>query len=362
MGGDPLDPAYLVPQPDPLPAPGGLFYALLVITFILHLLVANVMLGGGMIALVNHLRKRGRDTAVLFGKELAGKIPLSIALTINLGIPPLLFLQVLYGHFIYVGAVLTAVYWLSIFVLVILAYYSAYLYDFRFAGPGAVWMIGLSVVLLLIVGFFFTNHMVIMADPGAWRLYFDRPGGRIIHLGDPTLIPRYLHFVLSSAAIGGLLMGIWGWMRTRKGDPAGEGYLTRGLQSFGIVTGFQFIVGALYLGALPNQVLAKAAFEGRMALPLFVISIGAALGSILFSFNRMVWHTAASGVLTVILMVLFRYAIQDAYLGPYLSKASPDVAVQYGPALLFLVAVIIGGAVVAYLIRLTLRAGREIQS
>jgi len=42
-----MDPSRLIPYPDILPAPWWLFYILLVATFTLHLIMANVMLGGG---------------------------------------------------------------------------------------------------------------------------------------------------------------------------------------------------------------------------------------------------------------------------------------------------------------------------
>ena len=42
-----MDPDQLIPTPDVLPAPWVLFNVLLVVTFTFHLLVVNLMLGGG---------------------------------------------------------------------------------------------------------------------------------------------------------------------------------------------------------------------------------------------------------------------------------------------------------------------------
>jgi hypothetical protein len=272
-----MDPSRLIPYPDILPAPWGLFYVLLVATFTLHLIMANVMLGGGIMLLASEwLKRRGqKNKGERMQRDIAPKLPMTIALTVNLGIPPLLFLQVLYGNFIYVSTVLMAVYWLSIFVLIIFAYYGAYLYNLKYerlAGSG-IWVMGISVLLMLAVGFFFTNSLLIMTDPKVWPTYFDRPGGFLIHFGEPNLIPRYLHFVVSSVAIGGLSMGLFGWWRMRKGDLEGGEVMTRGLRVYAFATLFQFVVGVLYLGTLPNQVLAKAAFENTGALAAFVISI-----------------------------------------------------------------------------------------
>ena len=360
-----MDPARLIPTPDILPAPWWLFYILLVVTFTLHLIIANVMLGGGIMVLVSEwLKRKGeRDKGLSVHKEIAPKLPMTIALTVNLGIPPLLFLQILYGNFIYVSTMLMAVYWLSIFVLIILAYYGAYLYNLKYdrLGSSRIWIMGISVLMMLAVGFFFTNSLLIMTDPKVWPTYFDRPGGMLIHFGEPNLIPRYLHFVVSSVAMGGLAMGLLGWWRTRKGESEAGATMTRGLRVYAFSTLFQFVVGALYLGTLPNQVLARAAFENTAALAVFVISIATALCSVLYAMSARPWHTAVTAVATIFFMVLFRYAVQNAYLETYLSAARPEVVLQLSPMGLFIVALIGGTAVVVYLLKLALRTGKESQ-
>lgn len=358
-----MDPTRLIPSPDILPAPWWLFYILLVATFTLHLIVANVMLGGGIMALMGEWFKRReeKDNTVVVRKEIAPKLPMTIALTVNLGVPPLLFLQILYGNFIYVSTMLMAVYWLSTFLLIILAYYGAYLYNLKYdrLGGGRMWVMGFSVLMMLAVGFFFTNSLLIMTDPKVWPTYFNGPGGTLIHFGEPNLIPRYLHFVVSSVAMGGLAMGLLGWWRTRKGDSEGGATVTRGLRVYAFATLFQFVVGALYLGTLPNQVLAKATFENMPALAIFVISIATALCSVFYGMSDRPWHTVVTAVATIFFMVLFRYAVQSAYLETYLSAIKPQVVHQLGPLALFIAALIGGTVIVVYLLKLALRPGKE---
>jgi len=359
-----MDPSRLIPYPDILPAPWWLFYILLVATFTLHLIMANVMLGGGIMALASEWLKRRKENGEMrVHKEIAPKLPMTVALTVNLGIPPLLFLQILYGNFIYVSTVLMAVYWLSIFVLIILSYYGTYLYSLKYdrLGSSRVWVLGISVLMMLAVGFFFTNSLLIMTDPKVWPSYFEQPGGTLIHFGEPNLIPRYLHFVVSSVAMGGLAMGLLGWWGTRKGESEGGATMVRGLRVYAGATLCQFLVGALYLGTLPNQVLTRAAFENTAAMAVFLISIATALCSILYSMSEKPWHTAVCAVATIFFMVLFRYAVQTAYLETYLSAARPEVVLQLGPMGLFIAAMIGGTAVVVYLLKLALRPGKEPQ-
>jgi len=137
--------------------------------------------------------------------------------------------------------------------------------------------------------------------------------------------------------------------------------MTRGLRVYAGATLCQFLVGALYLGTLPNQVLTRAAFENTAAMAVFVISIATALCSVLYSMSDKPWHTAVSAVATIFLMVVFRYAVQNAYLETYLSAARPEVVLQLSPMGLFIAALIGGAAVVVYLLKLALRPVKESQ-
>ena len=351
----------MIPYPDPLPAPWGFFNFLLIITFFLHLIAANAVLGAGIILLFKELCKKKEPAKEEMGRELANKLPMGIAFAVNLGVAPLLFLQVLYGQFIYVSSVLMAVYWISIFVLIILAYYGAYLYKFKYDGPGVtrILPIGIAVILLFIVGFLFTNNLVLMIDPKAWPAYFQQPKGLIIHLAERTLIPRYLHFVISSVAIGGLVVGIFGRLRVRRGDPGGNSFVSKGLVLFGCLTIAQYAVGSWYLGTIPNPVLSRLVFEDSVAFPFFIISISAGLASIVYSFSRKLWHTITSAMVTVFFMVLFRFAVRAEYLESYLNSSKPQVVTQLGPALMFIITLIVGLFIVGYLVKLTLASGKE---
>lgn len=359
-----MDPMKLIPSPDTLPAPWGFFNVLLVLTFFLHLIVANAVLGTGMVLFVRECRKKREDAGESMARFLGGKIPMGIAFAINLGVAPLLFLQVIYGQFIYVSSVLMAVFWLSIFALTILAYYGAYLYKFKFEnwGGARIWPIGIAVVLLLVVGFFFTNSLLLMIDPKVWPAYFQQPKGLMIHWAERSLIPRYLHFVLSSVAVGGLVTALYGRWSDRRGGTGGESLVGRGLVLFGVTSILQFVIGAWYLGALPNQVLVGIFFKDALSFPLFLISIIAALASIIFSFSGKLWHTLTGALITIFLMVLFRFAVRSGYMEPYLAAGRPETTTQFGPALMFVLVLVAGLITVAYLAKLSIGARKEVRS
>lgn len=92
----------LVPSPDTIPVLWGYFQFLPMLTFALHLHLMNAL----------------------------------VAFTVNFGVAPLLFVQVLYGHLFYASSILMAVFWLAVIPLLIAAYYAAYLYGFRFGVLG----------------------------------------------------------------------------------------------------------------------------------------------------------------------------------------------------------------------------------
>ncbi|MBN2062591.1 MAG: hypothetical protein JW882_19480 [Deltaproteobacteria bacterium] len=356
-----MDPTQLIPIPDILPAPWGLFNILLIVTFTIHLLLANILLGGTFLALRQSLTKPDAITAERCPLEDSKKLPFVMALTINMGVAPLLFLQVIYGQFFYVSSVLMAVYWLSIFLLIIFAYYGIYLFVYKYnaLARARVWIMGTTLIFLIIVGFFFSNSLVLMIDPASWTDYFTRPDGKIIHLFGSTLIPRYLHFILASLATAGLLIGLKGWWMERKGYPVVETIYGNGLVFYGIITGFQFFIGAWYLGTIPPEVLSAVVFESHLAFPVFLVSIVTGLGSILFSLSKMPLHTAITFLLTIFFMILFRYSIREAHLTQYFNQNRPEVVTQLGPAIIFFIIFAIGILLIAFLIRLAMHAGQE---
>lgn len=356
-----MDITQLIPTPDPLPAPWWLMNILLVLTFVLHLLLANALVGAGVIAFFRNLGRRKPQALDWGGPGTGRKLTIVLALTVNLGVAPLLFMQVLYGQFIYVSSVLMAVFWLSIFILVILAYYAIYLYEFKFAAlAGArTWIMGLAMVLLLIVGYFFTNSLVIMINPPGWVRYFGNQGGTVLHVGDPSMLPRYLHFVLSSVALGGLAMSLWGWWRARRHAEDRQELISQGLLWFAVSSLLNLVVGGWYLAALPNAAVAKVVGGNPAALYSLVLGAIAGVAAITAGFSRNLWPTLVGALASVVFMALFRDAVRRAYLEPYLDLGRAPVATQTIPLIIFLVVLVVGVIVVARMLKMASAAAKE---
>lgn len=353
--------AALIPTPDAIPVPWGWFYVLLMLTFLLHLLLMNAMLGGGIIALMSSLRKDEQN--ILASKEFGYKWPYTIAFAVNLGVAPLLFIQVLYGHFIYTSSILMAVWWFSIVGMLILAYYSAYIFDFKFDTLGSMRTLfaGFSVVLLLIVAFMFTNNMTLMLQPERWSEYFNNSRGGLLNLNDPTLIPRYLHFVTGAIAVAGLYLAIvsrFNFIKS-KVDPAALQEL--GMRYFTFATAIQVLIGLWFLISLPREVMLL--FMGGSAWGTILLSLGLLLAMVVLylGHKRHVVKSAISIVLLMLVMVLMRDLVRTGYLAPYFSLAELQVTPEYSPLIFFLVVFVAGLGLVGYMLKLAFDCRKEVK-
>ena len=353
----------LIPIPDSIPVPWGWFQFLLLLTFILHLLFMNVMLGMTAIALFESIRKPREVKKGSIPWEVSRKLPYTIAFTVNLGVAPLLFIQVLYGHFIYVSSLLMAVFWLSLLVLLILAYYSAYLYDFKFSSLGGIKNLfpAFSLMCFLLTGFLFTNNMTLMIQPKKWIEYFNQSGGLILNLSDPSIWPRYLHFVTASLAIGGLFLALLGYFQQKNNPPAGQSKIDIGMGWFTYGTIFQVFVGLWFLISLPKDIMLE--FMGNNTLYTVVLLAGILLGllSIILGFQKKVVAASIHALTIVIVMVFLRDFLRHEYLKEYFSMSDLKLAAQYSPLFLFLITFVAGLVIVAYMLKSAVIAGKAVE-
>jgi len=341
----------LIPIPDSIPVPWGWFEALLLGTFVCHLLLMNAVLGSGLFLLLG-----GREAASA-RKALAKRLPTGLALTVNLGVPPLLFLQVLYGQFLYTSSVLTAVYWLSAVGLTMLAY--ALLYGHAGQPKASDWRrlcLPGAVAALLLVSLIMTNTMTLVQRPEAWTAYFKDPAGTILNVADPTFLPRWLHFLLASVAVGGLSVALLASKTTP--DPEESSAVgARGLKWFTYASLLQIVAGGWWLLSLPQEVMLRFMGASGLSTAVFVAALGAAALAIAMGFQGRARAAAWSVALTVALMTGVRELSRTAMLGDGYRPDAYLVTGQYGPMVLFLGSLVLGVAAVAYMLRLHLRAG-----
>ena len=346
--------AELLPQTDALQVHWLVFEILLVVTFLLHLLLMNVMLGGSIFAAFMGWKYRHEP-------EETHELPITIALTVNFGVPPLLFVQVLFGHLFYSSSVLMGAFWLSVIPILIVAYYGAYLaVHHRKTQISALWST-ISAVLLLVIAFFFVNNMTFMLDPGKWSAYFANQGGVLLNLAEPTLIPRYLHFVVGALAVTGLGWAVWSWYREKRGGPAAKPGVAWGLRMFWICTAVQVAIGLLWIITLPEAVMKLFMGGNLFATVLFLAGFLLAIGLIIMAVKGRLWATAGSLVLTMLVMILMRDIVRGGYLSGIFTEGDLVVKLSISPLVLFLVSFIVGLVVIGWMVRTALDPKQRVE-
>jgi len=332
-----MDAVSLIPTPDALQVNWFWLHLLLTSTTFLHFVAMNIMLGTGFIAFSMPFW-RGSDIMPLNG-HIARTLPYSIAFTINLGVAPLLFLQVLYGQFLYTSSILMGVYWLAIVGLLIISYYAAYVYRLmnNRAGTGRLY-IAAAVLLLLAVSFLFSNNVSLMQMPEVWSKYFSDRTGWLLNFSDRALIPRFLHFIASAVAMGGLAIALYFEIRKRRGATDGDEWVKLGCRWFTVATIVNFGFGFWFLGALPEISYDPATLAGKIFFILVVGSVATIIPSVVFAQIGRIIPATVWALVTVLLMTLARDILRLTYLKPYFSLSELPYAPQYSPFIVFLLA------------------------
>ncbi len=351
----------LVPpiDPTPLPAPAWLFQVLLIVTFLVHLVFMNLMLGGALLAAFARIRtragERARDWMVL-ADRLMDHLPWFIAFTVTTGIAPLLFVQVLYGPLFYTSTISVGWIWLSLLLIIIAAYYAAYAYKFggmrERTGASAPWWAWTSGLLFLAAASIQVLVNTIQITPDRWIAVYQ---GLSSGFSDLSYLPRLLHFVLAAVGFTGLYVAMLA-ERDRSAGPERRAWMAR----LGIRLAFWPTLAQLAVGFWLLLTLPRPALEGLMGgdaaeTALFGIGFLLALGlmGMLYALKRpleqkgLLYGTVGLMLATMLGMVLIRDGARRLALAPYYSIWDLPAETQTGVTLVFL-AVLAGGLWVLY--------------
>ncbi len=314
-----------------LPAPRGLLIGTLIFSFMLHILFVNLMLGGSLVTVaveIAGVRRRDRDLDTL-AREVAQTITVNKSLAVVLGVAPLLAINVVYTLFFYSANALTGHAWAGVIPLAIVAFLLLYLHKYSWDWPSMrrnKWMhIGLgsaAVVCLLTIPFIFLANVNLMLFPERWA----DVEGFLSAVLLPNVLPRYLHFLLASVAVTGLVLV---WYFGRSGYPAEERFegLSRPalMRTFYrvafIVTMMQLFAGPLVLLTLPWRGLSAAMVVVILTGLTFAISALVVLRAEVHapdeSVGRRFFQVVILLTLTVTFMVSGRHMYRErALIGP----------------------------------------------
>lgn len=366
-------PIAVIPRLDPLPlpAPPGLLWFLLMLTYFLHVLAMNFVLGGSIIALVSR-SARGDTARAARHRELvrwfAKSMPVAVAATVTFGVAPLLFVQTLYGRLFFPASVILAWFWFAVIPLLLIGYYGTYLLAFRSdtLGRGTRAVAWIVAFCFAAIAFLYTNNMSLMLRPEVFQEKYLRSGaGLQLNLDDPTLWPRYLHFLLGAIAVTGMAVAHYGLARARRDPEFGTWAVRHGALWFVVPTLGSMGAGAWWLGTLPREILRR--FMGGSPFASAVLALGIAFGLVTLVLVAMAITAAdprkllrASGgtlALTLVAMILARDQVRRGALARAGFEPNPWVVPQWGPILLFAVLLVVALALVGWMVAAFARGG-----
>lgn len=245
--------------PLPLPLPEWLLIILLVVSFLVHILFVNLMVGGSILTLISQIKGLKNKDYDTLAHEIANTITVNKSMAVVMGIAPLLCINVLYTIYFYSANALTGLMWLAIIPLVTIAFLLTYLHKFTWKAMENhkaihISILAIAVLLFLFIPLIFLTNINLMLFPEKWESI----KGFISALTLPNVFPRYLHFIFASLSITGLFLH---WYMGRKNYPFENLFtqLTRfelkkkGYSLTLVASLIQFLIGPIVLLTLPSK-------------------------------------------------------------------------------------------------------------
>ena len=314
--------AFPLPDPIPLPAPVWLLKTLHLTTMSLHFVTVELLLGGLLVATLLNLLGRSPESRTA-AAALSRRLPIVMTFVINLGVPPLLFAQVLYGRALYTSSVLMGVAWILVIPLLMLCYWLLYRFTARVEAGRKGWWLGLLAWLTAgSVAKIYSSNMTLMLRPEAWpAMYAHSAAGAQLPTGDPTLMARWLFMLGGGLMITGL------WMLYLAGRSTfGEGH-KRYLATLGgsLAAGMAVVqvFSALHVvNVQPDAVRAALGSNSLYVVSGWVwgaaVALAVALGAIAAVRRAapawIVWSAPGVALLTMAGMAVYRDGIRDVTL------------------------------------------------
>ena len=367
-----IDPNALIETtPLGLPAPVWFIELFKWLGFSLHAVPMNLWYAGIVVAM--WLAVFGNEQGRRFSSRLMAQMPVIIAMGINFGIVPLLFIQVGFARVFYPATVLMAWFWIAVIALLLPAYYGVYIYAFGLADaskpmPGwkraAGW---LSALLFVSIGFIFVNAMSLMEHLQAWPLLWQTHSfhgaalGTALNTADPRFLPRWLlMFGLALTTTGAWAALDSAWFARRESDAYRQWVKGFSWKLYTLGALWFAIAGSWYsFGAWPAAtkhamflspwVLLTAVTAAAPALPWLLLLVARGRpGEIGRGWASLV-GLAQFGVLGI--NAASRQVVQHLEIRPYYDIVRQLTEVQWAPLVIFLLVFVAGLGVVAWMIR-----------
>ncbi|QGY48150.1 c-type cytochrome [Maribellus comscasis] len=245
--------------PLPLPLPEWILVAILIFSFLLHILFINLMVGGSILTFWYEWKGLKNKDDDKLAREIAATITVNKSLAVVLGVAPLLSINVLYTLYFYSSNALTGNMWISIVPWVSVAFLLIYLHKYSWDKLAENKTLHLSILALgvfsfLMIPFIFLTNINLMLFPEKWG----EVQGFFSALTLPNVFPRYFHFITACLAITGVFLAVYfgrkSYNTESKFEHITKADLRKSMLTLALAaTGFQFIFGPLLFLTLPTK-------------------------------------------------------------------------------------------------------------
>jgi hypothetical protein len=348
-----------------------------IVTLSLHFVAVEVLLGGLLLAVLLSLFRSSALSQVT-ARAIARRLTVVMTFVINLGVPPLLFAQVLYGRALYTSSVLIGIYWISVIFLLMATYWLLYRFSARLDAGKSAWWLGLGAWLLAgSIARILSTNMTLMLRPEAWKqMYANSAMGAYLPTGDPTTGARWLMMLAGGLFLGGLWLL---YLSARSTFTAEEQKFVAGIGGkaaalFGVV----YLAAGLWANAVQPGVVKTLLAEppegygfdkyyalagyGWLALVAVAILLAAVAGFAKIASNLVAWTGVLLALLIEIMLVVYRDAVRDLTL---LSKGfnvwDRVVVTNWSVVGIFLVLFVAGLGMIGWLISVVARAKKTME-
>ena len=342
-----------------VPAPFWFVQFFKVVGFILHMIPMGIWFAGLPVVVLCAIRNGTQSR--FYARRMSQQLPVVMALGINFGIVPLLFLQTTYYKAFYTATILTAWFWIAVIPILIIGYYS--LYIAAYSGERRDRMILSSILAslcLICIGMLNTNGLTLMVSGNQWdgmiseTSYYGAVLGTAHNFYDSVLWMR----LATMFGLGLITAGVWTafdahFLMRASADVPGKYRrwattvaLLMTFVGLAILTGTEYVVKE---GTFPTLAVAYPFFGWilLLAYTVFVALLLAKTGR-----KRFIALAALLQFLTLAGFGVIRQIGQNAGMATYngIEVSTLTEKVQWDPLIAFVVFFLLGVGVIVWMV------------
>lgn len=332
----------IVPQDLELVIPGnlGFFEVLIVISFLFHIIFVNITVGSSALAVFQEIKgirsQKKKDDRL--AAQLAHHTSIMKSIAVVLGIAPLLLISVIYTQYFYPSTVLIGKAWLSLLIILIVAFLILYVYKFTWDKMTIgikkrihVLIGATGSLLLLFVPLIFIVNVVSMLYPNMWEGSNGFFHGLTYY---PQVWQRYFHFILASFAIAGFYLYFWNqYLQKNEVDDQIVDAMQKQGKKLGIqvmigTTALQFITGFWLLMTFEPEIRLLYIGEDLLLTMLLLISILLTMLLLYFLYLLMKIDRRKYFIMSLVTFIFvlgtmgwMRHELRETYIKPYKDEA-----------------------------------------